>query len=78
MGEGWPKIMIKSSAIWNNPHNPQVVFRVGNKGDVGHLEMQDIVFETVGYSRCDPDGMELGGRRTGQSWQVLISRRLPP
>ena len=48
MGEGWPKIMIKSTGLWDDPRNPAVVFKVGNKGDVGHLEMQDIVFETIG------------------------------
>jgi glucan 1,3-beta-glucosidase len=48
MGEGWPKIMIKSSSLWADINNPVPVFRVGNKGDVGDLEMQDIVFETMG------------------------------
>jgi hypothetical protein len=48
MGEGWPKIMIKTSATWADINNPVPVFRVGNKGDVGDLEMQDLVFETMG------------------------------
>lgn len=48
IGEGWPLIMIKSSPIWNDQHNPEVAFTVANKGDVGHLEVQDIIFETMG------------------------------
>lgn len=48
MGEGWPKIMIKSTGLWDDAQHPTVVFKVGNKGDVGHLEMQDVVFETIG------------------------------
>jgi glucan 1,3-beta-glucosidase len=48
MGEGWPKIMIKSSPAWDDSSNPVPAFRVGNKGDKGDLEMQDLVFETMG------------------------------
>lgn len=48
MGEGWPKIMIKSSPVWNDTSSPVPAFRVGNKGDKGDLEMQDLVFETMG------------------------------
>ena len=48
MGEAWPKIMIKSSPIWSNQNNPVPAFVIGNKGDVGKLEMQDIVFQTMG------------------------------
>jgi glucan 1,3-beta-glucosidase len=48
VGEGWPLIMIKQSPIWNNINDPLPAFIVGNKGDVGKLEMQDIIFETLG------------------------------
>ncbi|KAF2674481.1 pectin lyase-like protein [Microthyrium microscopicum] len=48
MGEGWPKIMIKGGSFWGDKANPEVAFTVGNKGDIGKLEMQDIVFETQG------------------------------
>ncbi|KAF2416329.1 family 55 glycoside hydrolase [Tothia fuscella] len=47
-GEGWPLIMIKSSPIWANVDNPVPVFRVGNKGDVGRVEMSELIFETMG------------------------------
>jgi glucan 1,3-beta-glucosidase len=48
MGEGWPLIMIKQSDIWNDINNAQPAFIVGHKGDVGKLEIQDIIFETLG------------------------------
>jgi len=48
MGEGWPMIMIKSSPLWSDINNPVPAFRVGTKGDVGRVEMQDIIFETMG------------------------------
>jgi glucan 1,3-beta-glucosidase len=48
MVKGWPLIMIKSSPIWNTQNDPVVAFTVANKGDVGHSEMQDIIFETMG------------------------------
>jgi glucan 1,3-beta-glucosidase len=48
MGEGWPMIMINSSEVWSDINNPVPAIRVGIPGDVGKLEMQDIVFETRG------------------------------
>jgi hypothetical protein len=48
MGEGWPMIMINSSDVWSDMNNPVPAIRVGNPGDVGKLEMQDIIFETRG------------------------------
>jgi glucan 1,3-beta-glucosidase len=48
LGEAWPKIMITSSSIWSDMTNPIPAFIVGNKGDVGDFEMQDVVFETRG------------------------------
>ncbi|KAF2400433.1 pectin lyase-like protein [Trichodelitschia bisporula] len=49
IGEGWPLIMVKgSSSIWQDINNPQPAVRVGNRGDTGRVEMQDILFETIG------------------------------
>ena len=49
MGEGWPLIMILgSSSVFSDMLNPRPAFRVGNPGDVGSVEMQDIIFETRG------------------------------
>lgn len=49
MGEGWPLIMIKDSrGFWSDLRNPSAVFKVGEKGEVGWLEMQDLLFETIG------------------------------
>lgn len=47
-GEGWALIMFKDAGLWSDMNNPAVGFRVGNPGEVGFLEMQDIVFETIG------------------------------
>lgn len=48
-GEIWPMIMVDgSSPTFLDPSNPQPVIRVGNPGDVGYLEMSDLVFETLG------------------------------
>ncbi|KAK5160912.1 hypothetical protein LTR04_004330, partial [Oleoguttula sp. CCFEE 6159] len=49
-GEMWPMIMVSGnpgSAFLDQTH-PQPVFRVGEPGDVGSVEMTDIVFETLG------------------------------
>jgi glucan 1,3-beta-glucosidase len=48
MGEAWPMIMVKSSPIWSDMNNPAPAWQVGNPGDVGNVEMQDIIFETMG------------------------------
>lgn len=48
-GECWPMIMaLGSSPSFSDMTNPQPVFRIGSPGDVGVLEMSDMVFETLG------------------------------
>lgn len=48
-GEEFPMIMIDgSSNVFADMNNPQPAWRVGNPGDVGHVEMSDMVFETRG------------------------------
>jgi len=46
-GEAWPLIMAKGSAF-QNQNSPQAVWRVGQKGDVGTVEITDLIFETIG------------------------------
>lgn len=46
-GELWPLIMARGS-FFNNQNDPKVVWRVGNPGELGSVEMSDIVFETQG------------------------------
>ncbi|EMC95018.1 glycoside hydrolase family 55 protein [Baudoinia panamericana UAMH 10762] len=49
IGEIWPLFMIDGTAkIFKNQSNPQPAFRVGNPGDVGTVEMTEIIFETRG------------------------------
>jgi glucan 1,3-beta-glucosidase len=48
VGEGWPKLMIKESPLWSDMSNPTPAIIIGNKGDVGKLEMQDVVIEVMG------------------------------
>jgi len=49
VGEIWPLFMVDgSSATFSDENNPQPAFRVGNPGDVGAVEMSEIIFETLG------------------------------
>lgn len=49
VGEIWPLWMVDgSSPTFSDPLNPRPAFRVGNPGDTGTVEMQDIVIETRG------------------------------
>ena len=48
-GEIWPMFMVDgSSPTFIDPNNPQPVFQVGQPGDVGMVEMSELVFETLG------------------------------
>ncbi|KAL7943507.1 glycoside hydrolase family 55 protein [Trichoderma barbatum] len=47
VGEVWPLIMVGGTKF-KDINNPQVVFQVGQPGDVGNVEIQDIMFETLG------------------------------
>ena len=46
-GEIWPLIMIGGTAFQDS-NNPKAVFTVGNVGDVGKVEISDLIFETQG------------------------------
>jgi len=46
-GEAWPLIMAKGKAFQNQA-SPQPVWRVGQPGDVGTVEITDLIFETIG------------------------------
>lgn len=46
-GEIWPLIMA-GGTFFNNQTNPQPVFRVGMPGDLGAVEISDLIFETLG------------------------------
>lgn len=46
-GEIWPMIMIKGS-FFGDVNNPQPALRIGMPGDVGTMEISDLVFETMG------------------------------
>jgi len=47
VGEIWPIIMA-DGASFSDVNNPKPVFQIGKVGDVGSVEMQDLVFETKG------------------------------
>ncbi|KAJ3225503.1 hypothetical protein HDU78_010638, partial [Chytriomyces hyalinus] len=47
VGEAWPIILAKGTAF-QNPAAPVPVFQVGNAGDVGSVEISDLMFETSG------------------------------
>lgn len=46
-GEIWPLIMI-SGSFFQDQSNPQPGFRIGSPGDVGNVEISDLMFETKG------------------------------
>lgn len=47
VGEIWPLIMVGGTKF-KDQNNPQPVWQVGQPGDVGNVEIQDIIFETLG------------------------------
>ncbi|KAL3428439.1 Glucan 1,3-beta-glucosidase 2 [Phlyctema vagabunda] len=47
-GEIWPLIMAGGSTSFKDQANPKPVFQVGQPGDVGSVEISDIIFETLG------------------------------
>lgn len=47
-GEIWPLIMAGGDSTFKDQNNPKPVFRVGEPGDVGTVEMTELMFETKG------------------------------
>lgn len=47
-GEIWPLIMAGGSTAFQDQNKPKPVFQVGQPGDVGNVEMSDLIFETRG------------------------------
>lgn len=47
-GEIWPLIMAGGDSSFKDQSNPKPVFRVGEPGDVGTVEMTELMFETKG------------------------------
>lgn len=48
VGEIWPLIMAGGNSAFKDQNNPKPVFRVGKPGDVGNVEIQDLIFQTLG------------------------------
>ncbi|RDA94781.1 hypothetical protein CP533_4223 [Ophiocordyceps camponoti-saundersi (nom. inval.)] len=48
VGEIWPLILAGGDAHFKDQTRPRPVFQVGQPGDVGNVEMQDLMFETLG------------------------------
>ncbi|KAH7329416.1 family 55 glycoside hydrolase [Stachybotrys elegans] len=48
VGEIWPLIMAGGNTNFQDQANPKPVWQVGQPGDVGNIEMQDLMFETRG------------------------------
>ncbi|KNB19259.1 hypothetical protein FOXG_16409 [Fusarium oxysporum f. sp. lycopersici 4287] len=48
VGEVWALIMAGGDKNFKNQANPKPVWQVGEEGDVGNVEMQDLMFETLG------------------------------
>ncbi len=47
-GEIWPLILAGGSKAFKDQSNPKPVFQVGQGGDVGEVEISDLIFETAG------------------------------
>ncbi|KAH7162265.1 family 55 glycoside hydrolase [Dactylonectria estremocensis] len=48
VGEIWALIMAGGDTNFKDQANPKPVWQVGEEGDVGNIEIQDIMFETLG------------------------------
>ena len=73
-GEIWPLIMADGPSF-NDASNPKPVFQIGQPGDVGYVEMSDLVFETLGPA---PGAVMIEWNVAGQSqgsagmWDVHV------
>ncbi|KAK4661295.1 uncharacterized protein QC763_703600 [Podospora pseudopauciseta] len=47
-GEIWPLILAGGDQFFKDQANPKPVFQVGQPGDVGNVEMSDLIFGTAG------------------------------
>ncbi|OBT89655.1 hypothetical protein VE02_01791 [Pseudogymnoascus sp. 03VT05] len=47
-GEIWPLIMAGGDSFFKDQANPKPVFKVGNAGESGAVEISDLIFETLG------------------------------
>ncbi|KAH6714441.1 pectate lyase superfamily protein-domain-containing protein [Leptodontidium sp. MPI-SDFR-AT-0119] len=47
VGETWSQL-VASGSYFENASKPQVLLKVGNVGDIGNVEMQDLLFTTCG------------------------------
>ncbi|KAI9356555.1 pectate lyase superfamily protein-domain-containing protein [Zopfochytrium polystomum] len=47
VGEFWP-LLVASGPAFANVSSPQVVVKVGNEGDVGNVQISDVILETRG------------------------------
>ncbi|KAL7270162.1 hypothetical protein RUND412_007140 [Rhizina undulata] len=48
VGEVWAVIMASGSSAFKDVNNPQPVFQIGQAGDVGYVEMSELIFQTKG------------------------------
>ncbi|TGZ82087.1 pectin lyase-like protein [Ascodesmis nigricans] len=48
MGEIWSVIMAGGDSAFKDPENPKPLWRVGQEGDVGRVEITDMLFQTQG------------------------------
>ncbi|KJZ80028.1 hypothetical protein HIM_00742 [Hirsutella minnesotensis 3608] len=48
VGEIWPLIVAGGNSTFQDEENPKPVFRIGKPGDVGNVEIQDLMFVTKG------------------------------
>jgi hypothetical protein len=47
-GEIWPLIMAGGNSFFKDQANPKPVFKVGNPGESGSVEISDVIFQTLG------------------------------
>ncbi|KAK3505264.1 pectate lyase superfamily protein-domain-containing protein [Neurospora crassa] len=47
VGEAWSQL-VASGSYFSDASNPKVLIKVGNAGDIGNVEMQDLLFTTRG------------------------------
>jgi glucan 1,3-beta-glucosidase len=50
VGANWAQFVASGSA-YSNMNSPQVMIKVGNAGDVGNIEIQDVLFTVKGATQ---------------------------
>ncbi len=72
-GSSWSQIQ-GSGFYFSDMHDPKVMVRVGNRGDIGSMEIVEMLFSVRGNTcRCHPHGVERSGVGDGSGVDVGLA-----